>query len=95
MKTEVRIPQFISKYFNSFETKEQKDEALSRFRGWMRNDYTLLFLEDLEAKLEKLIQEDEKETGFVSRFQFNYKQAHNRAKRSILRDLIKVLNQEV
>lgn len=94
MKTEFRVPPFISKYFSSLDA-EQKKEEIQRYKSWYKHDYTQLLLEDLENKLQKLIQEDEKETGFISRFQFNYKQAHNRAKRSLLRELTKGLKHEV
>ncbi|QDP52429.1 MAG: hypothetical protein Unbinned96contig1001_46 [Prokaryotic dsDNA virus sp.] len=94
MKSEFKVPSFISEYFNGLDA-EQKAEAVARYKSWYAHDFTELFIQHLSQQREKLVQEDEEKTDFMSWFQFSYKKAHNRAKRSLLRELQSKLNWKI
>lgn len=91
MKQEIKIPPFISRYLGELPF-EEKNEAIERYKRWYNGEYTQLFIQDLEHKLDKLVQDDEKDSDFLSWFSFAYKKAANRAKRLIIRDLINKLD---
>lgn len=90
-----KVPPFISEYLNGLPTHEERQEAVERYRGWYEHDFTELLISYLEEYKEKLIQEDEKKSDFLTKFQFTYNLARNKAKRELLRDLLKKLNHEV
>jgi hypothetical protein len=93
-KTSFKIPPFLSAYLEGM-TKEEKDEAVQQYKSWYNNNFTQMYVQYLEDRAEQLVKEEEDKTDFLSWFQFSYKTAHNRAKRSLLRELAKKLNYKV
>jgi len=89
-----KIPNFISEYFKDL-SKEEKAEAIARYKNWHSHDFTQMFIQHMERNRELLIKEDESKTDFLSWFQFSYKKAYNRAKRALLRELITKLDYKV
>lgn len=90
-----KIPPFISEYFSSLPNEEEKKKAIERYKLWYSNDFTQMFLEGLEKDLEKLIVESEKDGNFLSKFQFEYTEIRNKAKRHYIRELLRKTNHEV
>jgi hypothetical protein len=54
-----------------------------------------MFTQHLEDEYNKLVQEDEDTNDFLSKFQFSYVSIRNKAKRGLLRSLIKKLDYKV
>jgi hypothetical protein len=92
MMSNFKIPSFISGEFSKLQTKEQKEEMISRYKRWSENEFTLLLIEYLEEEYEKLLKEDEEKSDFLSKFQFSYISIRNKAKRGFIRSLIKKLD---
>ena len=89
-----KIPSFISEEFNKLQHEEKK-EAIERYKRWYAHEYTDLFIQHLEDEYTKLLKEDEETSDFLSRFQFSYVTIRNKAKRALLKSLIKKLDYEV
>lgn len=92
MMSEFKIPSFISSEFSQLTNKADKEEMIKRYKGWSNNEFTLLLIEYLEEEYEKLVKEDEERSDFLSKFQFSYITIRNKAKRGLLRGLIKKLD---
>lgn len=73
----------------------EKQEAIERYKRWYSHEYTELFSQHLEDEYSKLVQEDEDTNEFLSKFQFSYVSIRNKAKRGLLRSLIKKLDYKV
>jgi uncharacterized protein YoaH (UPF0181 family) len=89
-----KIPSFLSAHLSSL-TDNQKQEAVERYKRWYAHDFTELFNQHLEDEYNKLVQEDEDKGDFLSKFQFSYVSIRNKAKRGLLRSLIKKLDYKV
>jgi len=89
-----KVPSFMSEYFASL-GHEEKKEAIERYKGWYKNDFTELLIQHLEKTTEKLVKEDESKGEFLSKFQFSYVSIRNKAQRKVLRELIAKLEWEV
>lgn len=90
--SEFKIPSFISKDFGRLPNKSDKEDMIQRYKSWSTNDFTLLLIAYLEEEYEKLVKEDEERSDFLSKFQFSYITIRNKAKRGLLRGLIKKLD---
>lgn len=91
MSSKVRIPSFLVKTFSELKTQEERDEFVQKFRIWLSNDITELFQEYVESKIEENRNAEEKNTSFLSRFDFNFKTAHSRGERTAYKTLLKQL----
>lgn len=89
-----KVPSFISDEFNSLD-HEGKKEASERYKRWYKHEFTEMFIDYLEEEYEKLLKEDEERSDFLSRFQFSYVSIRNKAKRSLLKSLIKKLDYNI
>ena len=89
-----KVPSFMSGYFSTL-GREEKKEAIARYKSWHSHDFTQLFLDHLDETRDKLIKEDEAKGEFLSKFQFSYVSIRNRAQRKILRELLAKLEWEV
>ena len=74
---------------------EEKKEAIKRYKLWHSHDFTVLLVEHLEETREKLVREDEDKTDFLSKFQFSFVSIRNRAKRKLLREILKKIKWEI
>ena len=91
MSGKLIIPAFLGKTFRELETKEQKDVFAQQLRMWMSNDITEELVRHLKEELDAHERNDDKDTSFVTEFQFNFKEAYNRGERTALRSLLKQL----
>ena len=89
-----KIPSFISEHLNTLDHKA-KQEGVERYKRWHSHDYTEMFMQYLEDECDKLVREDEDRSDFLSKFQFSYVSIRNKAKRGLLRSLIKKLDYKV
>lgn len=87
---ERRIPNFLKKVFHTVPNQESKKELLDNHRLWCSNYNTKELADHIECMIDELVQEEEKASP-VSLFLFKWNTVRNRAKRSILRDLLKDL----
>ena len=96
MKTlsDFKISPIISKEFNKAD-HEGKKELTEQYKRWYRNDITIALVEYLETEYTRLVQEDEKKSDFISKFQFSFISIRNKAQRTLLKSLIKKLNYEI
>lgn len=91
----IRIPSFLSRRKAEASNPKEVEELISQYKNWVNSDITQEFLKNLEHQIDKKMQDDEKEVGFISRFQFNFKHAHSRGFREALRSVVKQLHYEV
>tara|TARA_R110000868_G_scaffold88776_1_gene247347 strand:- start:251 stop:529 length:279 start_codon:yes stop_codon:yes gene_type:complete len=89
-----KIPSFMSAHLSALPHNE-KQEAIERYKRWYAHEYTELFSQHLEDEYSKLVQEDEDTNEFLSKFQFSYVSIRNKAKRGLLKSLIKKLDYKV
>ena len=89
-----KIPSFISAHLSSL-SQDEKQEAIEKYKRWYLSEYTEMFSQHLEDEYTKLVQEDEEANDFLSKFQFSYVSIRNKAKRGLLRSLIKKLDYKV
>jgi hypothetical protein len=94
MTLSFKVPSFISEYFNGYD-HNGKEEVVKRYKSWYESDFTQLLLADIEKQHKLLVEQDEKKSDFASWFQLSYITARNRAKRSLLKELIKKLDYKV
>jgi len=87
-----KIPQFISKNFNA-RSKPEREKYIEKYKQWHSSDITQDWIKGLEARLDFLIQEEEKQLPSTE-FEFKYQTATNRAERVLVRSLIKELQHE-
>lgn len=91
----IRIPAFLSRRKAETSSPEEVQELVTKYKNWVNSDITQEFLKNLEHQVHKKMQDDEKELGFTSFFQFRFKHAHSRGFREALRSVIKQLNYEI
>lgn len=89
--SETRIPVYSSKRFNSLVNKNDKDEFVKSYKSWLNSSFTKELLEHLEKELQREIEASEKETNFLTRFNFRFTEAHSKGKRTVLRKLLKLI----
>jgi hypothetical protein len=89
-----KVPSFMSEYLSTLAHNE-KQEAMERYKRWHSHDYTELFTKYLQDECDRLVKEDEDKGDFLSKFQFSYVSIRNKAKRGLLRSLIKKLDYKV
>lgn len=90
---QIKIPTFLSKLFNSSNTKEDKDNLVRKLVDYRNNNLTKELVAYLEQEIEKEILEIES-FSFISLFQSKYKAAHSRGKREAYRKLLKQLRSD-
>jgi hypothetical protein len=91
MSVETRIPRASSERWSSLTTKEEKDKFVQQYKTWKNNPFTKEFISFLEKQMiEETIQQDKKE-NFLSLFSFRFSEAVSRGKRTVLRELIKII----
>lgn len=88
---EYRIPPFLSGEHHKANNPKEKQALLEQYVIWSKHDITKQYIMWLEKQLIDLQQKDEDKTDWLSVFQFKYTQAHTKGKRSVLRNLLKVL----
>jgi hypothetical protein len=93
--SQIKIPNFLSKRKASCKTPQEVTELLTKYKNWVNSEITEEFIKNLEHQVVKKMQDDEKETGFTTRFQFDFNQAHSRGFREALRNVIKQVQYEV
>jgi hypothetical protein len=89
--SETRIPRASQARWSSLQTKEEKDKYVQQYKAWKSNQFTKEFLEHMSQTLEAESVNQDKETGFLSLFQFRFSEAVARGRRSVLRELIKII----
>lgn len=89
--SETRIPRASQARWGSLQTKEEKDKYVQQYKAWKNNQFTKEFLEHMNQTLEFESVNQDKETGFLSLFQFRFSEAVARGRRSVLRELIKII----
>jgi len=82
-----KIPKFISKELSAL-NDEAKSNYIAKYKSWYDNSVTQEWIKGFEARIESLIQEEEK-CVCSTEFEFQQKIASNRAMRLLLRSLIK------
>lgn len=85
----IRIPAFLSKVFNSLESKDEKDVFIDGYKHWRKSEYTEALIEFIESSLNSKIRDEEERKDFISLFQSKYYSAHNKGYRLALRDFQK------
>lgn len=88
------VPVFISHKLNTLPDREAKNEFLRKLDRWRRDEFSEELVKYLEKELNRLIEEDEKETSFLSYFQEKYSSAASKGQRKTIRKLIKFLKFE-
>jgi hypothetical protein len=83
------IPEFLS----SVPNQEEKARLMKQYLQWKRWEIAEIVVAHYEDKLEKLIEEDEKDSP-LSWFQYKWNTAQRKGKRSILRKIIKDLKEK-
>lgn len=89
--SETRIPRASQARWSSLQTKEEKDKYVQQYKAWKNNPFTKELIEHLSTSLEAESVNQDKETGFLSLFQFRFSEAVARGKRTVLRELIKII----
>ncbi len=89
--SETRIPRASQARWSTLQTKEEKDKYVQQYKSWKQNPFTKELIEHLTASLEAESVNQDKETGFLSLFQFRFSEAVARGKRTVLRELIKII----
>jgi len=92
---QIRIPNFLSKRKANCKTPAEVEELIAKYRNWVQSDITQEFVQNLDHQILEKLKQDEKETGFTTRFQFDFNQAHSRGFREALRSITKQFNYEV
>lgn len=85
-----KVPQFLSKAFNSKST-EERAKYIEKYKQWHSQEVTQQLLEGLKKRIQCSIEDEEKQEP-KSEFEFQQQVAANRAERLLLRSLIKEID---
>lgn len=91
MKT---IPSFISSRFNGLPSRDAKNKMLQSLQLWRSSEFSEELVKYLEKELNRLIEQEEKETPFISLFQSKYSGANAKGQRKSIRKVIKFLKED-
>jgi hypothetical protein len=85
-----KINKIVREEFTKLKTKEEKDKFIEEYRAWSKGRFAQMLLESLEKELGLLIKDSES-VDARSEWEFNLKEVKGRAKRNVLRQIIKEL----